>query len=104
MFVGSWKSLIILKGIKETSGNSFPVLAKNQLTFEIFDKFLKITYKNLNAKLIFSLFSLPSSSMMLAKLYGWLDVGLGGGCCSGLGGHLAFGGSWFRRCCINPWI
>ena len=39
------KSLIILKEIKKPSGKALRVLAKNQLRFEIFEKFLKFTYK-----------------------------------------------------------
>ena len=56
-----WKPLIILKEIKKTSGKYLRVWAKNQLIFEIFEKIWKFTYKNLNGKLIFYPFSLPSS-------------------------------------------
>ena len=56
-----WKPLIILKEIKKPSGKYLRVWAKNQLIFEIFEKIWKFTYKNLNGKLIFYPFSLPSS-------------------------------------------
>ena len=63
-----WKSWIILKEIKKPSDKFLRVLAKNQLRFEIFEKILKFTYKNLNGKLIFYPFSLPSCRTMLAIL------------------------------------
>ena len=75
--VGNWKSLIILKEIKKHSSKFLQILAKTQLRFEIFEKNLKFTYKNLNGKLIFYPFSLPSS-----RTNGKQDVsnvGLGGG-------------------------
>ena len=55
------KCIIIRKEIKKPSGKILRVWAKNQLGFEIFEKFLKFTYKNLNGKLIYDQFSLPSS-------------------------------------------
>ena len=47
------KALIILKEIKKHSDKFLRVWAKNQLRFEIFEKILKFTCKNLNGKLIF---------------------------------------------------
>ena len=52
-----WKSFIILKEIKKPRGKFLRVWAKNQLRFEIFQKILKFTYKNLNGKEIFTFFS-----------------------------------------------
>ena len=86
-----------------------PIRAKNILRFEIFEKILKFTYRNLNGKLIFYEFSLPSSR----SLAGCWIAGLGlclCGRCAGLGGCLTFGGS--SKGCINdcnrnwrnPWI
>ena len=51
-----WKILIILKQIKKPTGKFLRVLAKNQLRFDIFEKILKCTIKNLNGKLIFTHF------------------------------------------------
>ena len=53
--------LIIIKETKKPSGKFLRVLAKNQLRFEISEKILKFTYKNLNWKLIFSQYSRQSS-------------------------------------------
>ena len=61
---GLTESLMFLIGPKEIQkprGKILRVWAKNQLRFEIFDKFLKFKYKNLNGKLIFDQFSLLSS-------------------------------------------
>ena len=68
-----WKSLIILKEIKKPTGKFLRVWAKNQLRFEIFEKILKFTYKNLNGKLIFYLFSLPSSMTFVILSLNWLN-------------------------------
>ena len=54
------KALIMLKEMK-TSDKFLRVWAKNQLSFQIFEKILKFTCKKLNGKLIFYPFSLPSS-------------------------------------------
>ena len=48
-----WKDLIILKESKKPNDRFLRVWAKNQLRFEIFEKILKFTCKNLNGKLIF---------------------------------------------------
>ena len=64
--MGYWKSLIILKEIKKISGKILRVWAKNQLRFEIHEKILKFTYENLNEKLSFYPFSLPSSRAFLS--------------------------------------
>ena len=56
-----WKSLIILKEIKKPNGKLLRFLAKNQWGLKLFEKILKFTYINLNGKLIFHPFSLPSS-------------------------------------------
>ena len=99
-----WKALIISKEIKKPSDKFLRVWAKNQLRFEIFEKILKFTWKNLNGKLIFYPFSLPFSwtfvilytSGTYQKFLGWL-----GGSFAGLGGGtFEFGG---RGGCINPW-
>ena len=78
-----WNFLIILKEIKKASGKYLSVWAKKQLRFEIFEKTLKFSYKNLNEKLIFSHFlsHLPGLLSFYAplehtKIFG---VGLGGG-------------------------
>ena len=47
--------------IKKPFGKFLRVWTKNQLRFEIYEKILKFTYKNLNGKLIFYPFSLASS-------------------------------------------
>ena len=60
-----WKALINLKEIKKPSGKFLRVWAINQLWFEIFQKILKFTYKNLNGKLLFYPFSLPSYSIFV---------------------------------------
>ena len=75
-----WKSIIILEEIKKPSGKILRVWAKNQLRFEICEKILKFTYKNLNGKLIFYPFSLPSSRTFVIlctsgtyqNFWGWL--------------------------------
>ena len=56
-----WKSLIILNGIKKTTGKMLRVWAKNQFPLDIFENILKFTYKNLNGKFSFYPFSLPPS-------------------------------------------
>ena len=56
-----WKYLIILKEIKKPSGKFLHVWAKNQWRLKFFEKILKFTYKNLNGKLLFYPFSLPST-------------------------------------------
>ena len=48
-----WKDFIILKESKKPSDKFLRAWAKNQLRFEIFEKTLKFTCKNLNGKLIF---------------------------------------------------
>ena len=54
---------------------------KNQLRFETFMKILRFTYKNLNGKLIFYPFSLPSSRtfVILCTSATYLNWGSGGG-------------------------
>ena len=56
-----WKDLISVKEIKKASDKFLRVWAKNQLRFEISEKIFKFTYYNLNGKLIFIHFFLPSS-------------------------------------------
>ena len=51
------KDLIILTEFKKHSDIFLRIWAKNQLRFEIFEKILKFTCKNLNGKLIFHPFS-----------------------------------------------
>ena len=75
-----WKALIILKASKKLSDKFLRVLAKNQLSFEISEKILKFKCKNLNGKLIFYQFSLPSSKTFVIlytsgtnqNFWGWL--------------------------------
>ena len=47
------KALIMIKEIKKSIDKFLHVNAKNQLRFQIFEKILKFTCKNLNGKLIF---------------------------------------------------
>ena len=54
--VGYWTFLIILKEITKPSGKFLRVWAKSQLRFEISEKILKTTYRNLNGKLFFAHF------------------------------------------------
>ena len=56
-----WKALIILEEIKKPSDKFLLVWAKTQLRFDVFEKILKFTCKNLNRTLIFYPFSLTSS-------------------------------------------
>ena len=67
-----WKYLLILKEIKQPSGEFLRVWAKNQLRFEIFEKILKFTYKNLNENLIFYPFFLPYSRSLAGC---WIGTG-----------------------------
>ena len=60
-----WKSLIILKEIKKSSGKFLNVWAKNQLRFEIFEKILKFTYKNLYGKFFRSILSFTAGDLHL---------------------------------------
>ena len=55
-----WKSLIILKEIKNPNGKLVRISAKNQLRLKIHAKFLKLSSENLNGKLIFYPFSVRS--------------------------------------------
>ena len=91
-----WKALIILKEIKKPSDKILRVWAKNQLRFEIFEKILKFTYRNLNEKVIFYPFSLPSSRTFVilctSATYLHLAVGWGGHVAPGLGGYFWFWG------------
>ena len=57
---GVWNSFKIQKS-KKPRDKLLRVWAKNQLRFEIFEKISKFTYRNLNGKLIFYPFSIPSS-------------------------------------------
>ena len=74
-----WTSLMILKEIKKPNGKCLRVWAKNQIRFEIYEKILKFTYKNLNGKLILNPFSLPFSETFVIlytsgrcqNLWGW---------------------------------
>ena len=60
--MGYWKSSIILKEIKKPGDKFCAFCLKTiNLRFEIFEKTLKFTYENLNGKLIFYRFSIPSS-------------------------------------------
>ena len=52
--MGYPKSLIIQKEINSPNGKFLRVWAKNYLRFEIFEKILKFTYKQLDGKLIFT--------------------------------------------------
>ena len=56
-----WNSLIILKVIKKPSGKSYAFGLTTNGHWNFFEKFLKITYENLNGKLTFYPFSIPSS-------------------------------------------
>ena len=93
------KFIIILKEIQKPSGKILRVWAKNKLRFEIFEKVLKFIYTNLNGKLIFYPFSLPSSrtfvilctSATFQNLGGWGGMGFGMG-------TFDFGG------CTTPWV
>ena len=60
-----WKDLIILKESKKPSDKFLRAWAKNQLRFEIFEKTLKFTCKNLNGKLIFYPFFTPFARSIL---------------------------------------
>ena len=55
-----WKALIIFKEIKKSCNKYLRMWAKSLLRFKISEKILKFTCKNLNGKLIFYPFSLPS--------------------------------------------
>ena len=103
-----WTDLIILKESKKPSDKILRVWAKNQLSFEISEKILKFTCKNLIGKLIFYPLFLPFSrtfsfytplehTKILGVAWGVLSAGLGG-VLSNLGGWGGRGG------CINPWI
>ena len=93
-----WKALIILKEIKKLSDKFLRVWAKNQLRFEIFEKILKFTCKNLNGKLIFYPFSLPSSRTFVILYTSGTYQNFGG-----LGRVLSSLGAGGRgRGCINP--
>ena len=61
IFMEFSKDLIILKESKNPSNKVLRVWAKNQLRFEIFEKILKFTCKNLNGKLIFLSIFIPLS-------------------------------------------
>ena len=94
-----WKALIILKEIKKTSGKFLCVWAKTQLRFEIYERIFKFTYKILNGKLIFYLFSLPSSRTFVILYTSGTSQILGGwfGGSSpewGVGGSVGY---------VNPW-
>ena len=105
-----WTSVIILKEIKKPSGKFLRVWAKNQLRFEILEKILKFTYKNLNGKLIFYPFSLLSSRTFVIlytsgtykNFWGWF-----GGSSAGFGGTFDFGAGWglykSLRCTHQQW-
>ena len=97
-----WKDLVIFRESKKPSGKFLCGWAKIQLGFEIFEKTLKFTCKNLNGKLIFSPF-FPSSRIFhylhiwtipkfFGVAWGWfISPGLGGyfricGGCEGSGG------------------
>ena len=85
-----WKDLINLKESKKPRDKFLRVWAKNQLRFEIFEKILKFTCKNLNGKLIFypffSIFQdffILYTSVTYQNFWWWLggyfSPGLGGG-------------------------
>ena len=79
-----WKDLINLKESKKPSDKFLRVWAKNQLGFEIFEKILKFTFKNLNGKFMLYPFSLPFSRS-LAECWigrGSSRVGRGVGSCT----------------------
>ena len=69
--VAYWKAVIILKEIKKPSSKFLRVWAKNKLRFEIFQKILKLSYKNLNIKLLFYPFSLASSRTLAGCQQSW---------------------------------
>ena len=99
-----WKDLIILKESKKPRDKFLRVWVQNQLRFEIFEKILKFTCKNLNGILIFYPFSpifqdffILYTSVTYQNFWGaW-----GGTFRRAWGGtfELGVGG----RGCINPW-
>ena len=60
-----YNSLIIRKVFQKPSGQFLRVLAKNQWSLKFFDKMFKFTYYDLNGKLTFSPFSIPSSRTLV---------------------------------------
>ena len=79
-----WKKLINLKESRKPRDKFLRVWAKNQLRFEIFEKILKFTCKNLNGKLIFYPFSpifqdffILYTSVTYQNFWGWLGGGPG---------------------------
>ena len=64
-----WKSLIILKELKKPSDKFLRVWAKSQLRFEIFEKILKFTYKNLRNGRNVSTFPLHLLLLLMSIYY-----------------------------------
>ena len=75
-----WESIISVKEIKKPRDKFLRVLAKNQLSVEIFEKILEFTYQNINGSEFLLIFSPISQDFChFIHLYNIPKLGLGRG-------------------------